>query len=258
MRLVGHAHQRRAGIAVGDALGRAAEIDVDDVGAGVLGDLGAALPSTRPRSRRAAPCAAGRPDVAELAHHVVVAGGSARRWRSSRRRPGRRRTRSASSRIGRSVMPAIGARNARLRHRLAADAQAAGRITHECPRFTSFARIARTIVKTAAGRNQSIAPRPMRLAALAACRRPLDQRIRQSGVRVPLACAKNHRRHRRRRRHGRARQRRRRRRPKQYRMLAGKPVLARTIEAFLDVADVDLGAAGDPPRACRALCGAWA
>ena len=66
LRQVRHAHQGRAGKAVGHALGRAAEIDVDDVGARVLGDLRRRAPSTALRSRRAAPCAAGPGDAASL------------------------------------------------------------------------------------------------------------------------------------------------------------------------------------------------
>ena len=107
------AHQRRAGLAAGDVLGRAAHVDVDDVGAGGLGD---------PRA---------------LGHPVRFAAGELHDMRADARSP-RMRSRdigrpwtssslavisettspapsaAASRRNGASVMPDIGARSTRL------------------------------------------------------------------------------------------------------------------------------------------------
>ena len=65
-RLVGHPHQRRAGIAVGDALGRAAEIDVDDVGAGVMRRSRRRAPSTRASQPASCTTCGSVPDLPSL------------------------------------------------------------------------------------------------------------------------------------------------------------------------------------------------
>ena len=103
------AHQRRAGGAVGDLLGRAAHVDVDDVRALRLRDAGAFRHPMRPRSRRAARRGWRRP-APRCARAPRAGPGPVRRRRSFPKPPGRRpAVRPAGGRAA-SVMPDIGAK----------------------------------------------------------------------------------------------------------------------------------------------------
>jgi len=124
---VGHAHQRRAGIAVDHPLGRAAEIDVDDIGARVLGDPG--------RGGHPAGVAAGELHHVrqpgrrhQLAAHVVVA--DAERAAGDHFRDDEAGAIAGGELSHRSVGDAgHGGEKRPIADRLIADAQAAGRIT---------------------------------------------------------------------------------------------------------------------------------
>ncbi len=111
-RMVEIAHQRRARLPVGHVLGRAAHIDIDDVGAGILPRSGRPRPSSAPRSRQAGPHGS-RPRVHRHAAPRRACRPRALRLPPSRIRQGRRPSIPRPAETERRLRPDIGASTTR-------------------------------------------------------------------------------------------------------------------------------------------------